>query len=506
MNILINRFLEAIKPVPKAFFDLLFQAQVSGKRRWITWIWLAGVFLLGLYWFWIFFGHGANNVLFHDWASITAPRFQFLKTAVETLQLPLHISDPGTFHGDTYRYLAVPDTLISPQLILLGGMAITRFNLFNVCILYTLGYIGLIVLKNKFHISLIPFTALALLFNFNGNILAHLSVGHENWVGYFLFSWFVWLVFRLLEGDRSWKWIFGMSLLLFVIWLQGSFHQFVWLLMMLGLIAVFVPRTFWFVVRAAVFILVLSAFRLLPSILSYGNYVGGFDNGFVTLGALMNYLVFMASPNEKKYFMPGTGPVIGAWELTTFIGLVGTIFVIYFGLYRGLLARKAPFQSLVLPLGIMLLLSGGLFDIVDRLHIPLLGGERISSRMISVVLAFGLVMAAERFQHWLDSSDRKPFLAVASVMAFSLTGLDLWLNMNVWKISHSSALFDWVYFDPQKWYVKNIYSDTLYLGLVFGGLAISLVTFIVLAVFSWKETRRERLVKSQANVPDLPSP
>ena len=90
-----------------------------------------------------------------------------------------------------------------------------------------------------------------------------------------------------------------MALLMFIIWLQGSFHQYVWLLMLLVLIAVFVPRVFWFVVRAGVFTLVLSAFRLLPSILSYGNYVGGFDNGFITLGVLLNYLVFMASPKRN---------------------------------------------------------------------------------------------------------------------------------------------------------------------------------------------------------------
>ena len=514
MRILLEKIWKALKLVSQSLFELLFQAQVTGKRRWLAWICLLGVFILGLYWFWIFFDHGANTVFFHDWANITAPRYQFLKSAVVEMQFPLHISDPGTFHGYTYRYLSVPDTLISPQLILLGWTAITRFNLYNVCILYTLGFMGLLVLRNKFHISLVPFTALSLLFNFNGNILAHFSVGHANWGGYFLFPWFAWLVFRLLEGDRSWKWTFGMSMLLFIIWLQGSFHQYIWLLMILGLIAIFVPRVFWFVVRAGAITLVLSAFRLLPAILSYGNYVGGFDNGFITWGVLLNYLIFIANPGELKYFMPGTGPNIGAWELTTFIGLVGTVFVIYFGLYRGLLARKAPFRSLALPVGIMLLLTGGLYYLVDQLHIPLLSGERISSRMILVPLTFGLIMAAERFQRWLDDSDRKNFMAAGSIMAFSLTGLDLWLNMNAWKISDASRVFDWEYFDPNKWFVKNDYGDTLYLGLVFGGLAISLVTFIVLAVLSWRDTqgtpfrwnRRERQLKNSAPPPSRPTP
>lgn len=483
---------QKVVDIAKGGFATLFQSDVSKNWRWLAIVWLIGTYLMGLYWFWIFFEHGSHTMEFHDWANITAPRLQFLKTAIKEFQLPLHISDPATFHDYTTRYLAVPDTLISPQAILLYWLPIQFFNLVNVWILYSLGFAGLLVLRRKLRLSLVPFTLLALLFNFNGNILAHYSVGHTSWGGYFLFPWFVWLIFRLLEGDRTWRWTLGMAALMSIIWLQGSYHQYVWLLMLLGLIGLLVPRTFWSVVRAGLFTFLLSAFRLLPAILSYGNYSGGFDNGFPTLLAVWEYLVNMAHLNENKFFQMGTGPYIGSWEMTTFVGLVGALFLVYFGVYRGLISRKAPARELALPLGALFLLcTGSFFDPVSRIPIPFFSGERITARMISVVLVFVAIIACERYQRWLDESEpHKAFFAGGSLIAFSMVGMDLWLNMNVWRLSHSIILFEWTLYDKKRWYVANDFSDTIYLWLVFGGLALSVLTLLVLAGLSWRERRR----------------
>ena len=77
-----------------------------------------------------------------------------------------------------------------------------------------IGFAGLLVLRSRLRLSAISFAALFLLFNFNGHILAHYSVGHATRGGYFLFPWFVWLILRLLDGDRSWAWTLGMSVLM----------------------------------------------------------------------------------------------------------------------------------------------------------------------------------------------------------------------------------------------------------------------------------------------------
>jgi hypothetical protein len=469
--------------------DSLFLAQTKGKTRALALIWLAALYAIGILWFGIFFNWGDHTLFFQDWADITGPRTQILRDAVQTLQLPLHISDPSTMHGTTLRFLTVPDTLISPQFLLLGRFSVQRFNFLNVLLFYTLGFVGLLVLRQRFKLSVMAFGVMALLFNFNGNILAHFTVGHMTWTGYFLFPWFAWLVFRLIDGERSWKWTLWMSSLLFVIWLQGSFHQFLWLLLFLGLLALFVPNSFWFIMRAGVLIILMSSFRLFPAILLYGSYGASYITGYPTLYNLWNSLVNITHPLSTPYFPPGIEGV-SPWETANFIGVLGVGFIGYFGLARAILARKAPFQKLLLPLGGMLLLSmGQFFGYLRLLPIPLLQGERVGTRIISVVLVFLFIIGAERFQRWLDFGGLDRFRQAGLIVAFGLMGMELWTNLQIWSIPNAVKVYWWVYFDRKKWFVRNDFSDSTYIALIVGGLALTVITFAGLALLAWREKR-----------------
>ncbi len=163
-----------------------------------------------------------------------------------------------------------------------------------------------------------------MLFNFNGQVLAHYSVGHATWGGYFLFSWVIWLVLNLLEGDSSWRMTLLTAGVLLVMWLQGSYHQVVFTLMLLGLIGIFVPRTFWTVIRTGTFALLGSAFRLLPAILLTSVFRPSFLNGYPSLYAIWINLVSVPHPQNTPFFMPGMGESwLGEWELTMFVDLLG---------------------------------------------------------------------------------------------------------------------------------------------------------------------------------------
>jgi len=341
-------------------------------------------------------------------------------------------------------------------------------------------------------LSLFTFSSLFFLYNFNGNILSHLSVGHATWVGYFLFSWFVLLIYRLIEGDHTWRWCFQMSLLMFVIWLQGSFHQFLWLLLMLGLVGLCVPGKFWVMFRAGFFVLLMSAFRILPAILLYGKYGASYISGYPTLDSLWNALVNLASPTGIPFITPG-GEGISAWEVNSFIGLLAALWMLYFGLVRGLFSKDAPARVLMLPLGGMLLLSmGQFFGYLRLLPIPLIQGERVGTRIISVVLVFLFVMAAERCQRWLENVKERTYAQIALGLGFILTLMELWTDSNFWMISNAVKIFWWVYYDAHRWFVKNNYKDTTYLWLVFGGLAISIATIAGLGLAAWLERKRLR--------------
>ena len=502
-----TEFWKSIPAWPSAILKSLFTPQPQGKMRFAAAAWIVFLYLLGAYWFGVFFNWGDHTLFFQDWADITGPRTEFLRTAVKSGQLPLHISDPSTMHGNTIRYLTVPDTLISPQILLLARFSIQRFNYINVLLFYTLGFAGLLALRRKFHLSIFALAVLTLLFNFNGDLLAHFSVGHMTWIGTFLFPWFALLIFRLLEGDHSWKWIFWMSSLMAVIWLQGSFHQFLWLLIFLGLIGLFVPGCFWMIVRSGFFVLLLSAFRILPSIMLVGKYGASYISGYPTFFSLWDSLINITNLTGTYFYFPPGYEGVSPWETANFIGILGTIFMLYFGLVRGMLVRQAPFQKLLLPLGGMLLLSmGQFFGYLRMIPIPLIQGERVGTRIISVVLVFLFIFAAERLQRWLDSSaistDAEPpslnstgilpawVLQGSLLLAFSMEMMELWINLKTWSIPNAVKEFWWVYYDVDKWYVKNNWADTTYLALVFGGLALSLITFAALALIAWRRSRK----------------
>ena len=105
-----------------------------------------------------------------------------------------------------------------------------------------------------------------------------------------------------------------------------------------------------------------------------------------------------------------------------------------------------------------------------------------------MVLVFGLVLAAERLQRWLDSAPQRPLVLSGGLLGLGLIGFELYQDMNVWLISNGDHDF-WKAFDAHKAFVQNNYADTIYLWLVFGGLAISTLTILVLAFLAWRERR-----------------
>jgi hypothetical protein len=109
--------------------------------------------------------------------------------------------------------------------------------------------------------------------------------------------------------------------------------------------------------------------------------------------------------------------------------------------------------------------------------------------MILVPLAFLIVIAMERFQRWLDEKRADPALRLGALFLLLVTVSELWLNIQAWRISNAEQFSWWVYFDRHKWYVANQMDDTLYIGLVFGGLVVSLLTLAGLGLAAWKERR-----------------
>ncbi len=128
-----------------------------------NWVWIAGLWLVGLFLFGQFFNWGNIPFDFHDWAEVNAPRLAFVRDAVIKGVLPLHMPDGSALRNVTDRYMALPDVMLAPQMLLLGVMTVGWFVLVNVWLMYSLGLLGLVQLWKRLRLSPVSFAALFIL-------------------------------------------------------------------------------------------------------------------------------------------------------------------------------------------------------------------------------------------------------------------------------------------------------------------------------------------------------
>ncbi len=463
------------------------------SRIYLTLLYLGGIVCWG-----IFFNWTRWPDTFHDWADITAPRLTFLKNAITSGQLPLHTAQPAML-GDiaSTRFLAIPDVILSPQIIFLRFLRVNQFTLFDICFLFTLGFFGLIWLRRTQKLSLLAFTIIYVLFSFNGHLLAHISVGHLTWGGYFLFPWFIVLIFELLQaGKGSWLWVLKASLLLLLIILQGSYHQFIWLLFFMGLLGIFVPRFFGWLLATGVTSVLVSMVRLLPEVSLLGQLENAFVTGYPDILSIINSMIRIDLPQKGP--IQGLTANIGTWETTLYVSLFGAVFILYFGMYKTLQDsdREQNFHLLLFPiLGILLLSLENIYYPIQKLvPIPIFTGERVPTRIISLALVFTLILAGIQFQKWLNAG-RMNRIKLGLVLLAGLAGVhDLAQNFSRWTVLNTAQAFQPKFYEPLQWTVANDFGDNQYIRLIIVGLAITLASLGFILWMVWKEKRFRLLI------------
>lgn len=460
------------------------------KFFWGNLVTLSLLFAGGFYQWGKFLNWGRGPYNFHDWADITAPRLTFLQDAMVKGVLPLHTANAEALGGITTRFMAIPDVLLSPQIIFLRYMDLGAFIIFQFTLMYTLGFLGLLQLRKKFGLSMLAFIVIYFLYNFNGHILAHFSVGHFTWGGSFLFSWFALFMLELIEGKTGWGWVTKIAILLFVILLQGSYHQFVWCILFLLFTAIFSIKNIVVILKGVAFSLLVSAVRLLPPLILLGKFNDQFIAGYQDILTIINCMIHLQIPLSKTT-LEDVSAGMSSWESTIFVGVIGAVFLIYFGIWRTSTNSETVHESKVLLLPAMCLTILSLEQIYQTLRtyipIPILTGERISARMVGLAFVMVLVLATIEFQNWLNQRKAAKFTAALLFLMLLLEGNDLWQNYVLWSVGKASGEFPVQGFTPSMWYVANDLSDAPYLRLIMVGLVITLGSLGFLFVKVWRE-------------------
>ena len=476
----------------QAFFD----HAVEKDFAWLAPTWIVMLFLGGAILWGQFFNWGNIPLDFHDWAEITAPRLAVVRDAMIKGVLPLHAGGTYGLRGITDRYLSIPDVLFTPQLILLRFLEVGPFILANQWIMFAIGTWGLLRIRRRFSISLAIFTIIFLLFNFNGHLLAHQAVGHENYVGYFLYPWFVLLLFDMLDGDHSWAWVAKISLVQLGFYLQGSYHHWVWNLLWLGMAGVISYRHFFAVLKSSVFSVLLSMVRILPSALLYEGLSKDFYGGYPVLHDLFTSMVSKKLPQDSLPFMNFYSN-LGYWEFDLYIGYLGLLFLVAgLGLWCwGRLRRRdwststlgKAFLPVALPCLVFIVFAiNKNFSFIKDLPIPLLNGERVTSRMVILPLVMGIIMAGITLNQWLVEK-RRPWSWIIGLPVVAWLAVDLTHNTLYWQVTQVFPVFPLTPVDVTTKLVAN-HADPSYIGMLVAGFTVS----ILACVYLWVRIRSEQ--------------
>lgn len=467
------------------------------KRR-AFWPWALALFIGGGYLWGKFINWGLGPYSYHDWAEITLPRLTFLSNAIRQGAWPLHLADSLPLGGVTDRFLAIPDVLLSPQVFLLGWLEPGQFILVNFWLLYAVGFAGLAWFARRRRLSIAAFSLLFLVFNFNGHLLAHISVGHYTWTAWFLFPWLFGLIFQLKRGKGGWPWVLKVALVLFAMELQGGYHQFIWSLFLLALLIPVYPRHFWTLVKALAAGVLVNAARLLPLALNLGKFDNKFIAGFPFVQTVMTALTGVYVPNDYTIGLGLTGQ-IGTWEYTAYTGVLGAALVVWFGLIAAYRSRRQPgnFSELLFPVIGLALLS---MDWVYRnlrlvLPLPIFTGERVSSRILGLALLLALFLAVIEVQRWLGRQNPTPALVLSALGGLGLVANDLWQNFQLWNVRAAAPLYGDKILDPARWAIAN-HADAQYTLLLAVGVGISLVSWAALIALARKKCSPAQAHKS----------
>jgi len=479
--------------------DIVFTHPQDWLARVFSGLWIASLLLYGVGLWGIFFSWGNISFDFLDWGEVTGPRYALLRDAAEKGIMPLHAENITALRNVTDRYFSIADTPFSPQYLLLPYFETGQYIFYDTLLFYGIGFIGLVLLYRKYRLSLISFSILFLLFNFNGNVVGHLAVGHSIWTGHFLIPFFILLAFELVEKERvGWQWVLALSLVLLAILLQGYFHLWLWCLMFLGLLALFNWRLIKPVILGGLFTGLICLPRLMPPSLALSGITQEYLGGFASLTNLIDSLIVLRDPLNAVQPITDTFP-LNSWEIDYYIGLLGFVFVIGLGIWLPLRRDRSKgslqVQILVASLIITIFSIGDIFAQVVRVFtVPPLTGERVTARMFILPLTMMMVLASIFFQKELNLRKLPAWVKIISFGAVGVLFHDLNQNLQAWRIRYLDPmvdLFPKMPFDPAQHTISN-HPDPLYIGMLLGGSIVAVLTLAALIGLTLRECQRRR--------------
>lgn len=452
---------------------------------------IGNYFVLGIayfagafHWAWLI-NFGNVKYRFSDWQLIIN-YYEVIQQALAEKSIPYFM--PG-FHLGTNQFLGILETDLSPTVLLLSFLSIEDYILAQMTVMYSLGFLGCLWLKNKYRWSLISFAIFFLIFNFNGHITSHLAIGHWAWISYFLFPFFIGWVLSLVEGDAMNSRPSRLAWVLFGILLLGGVHPFVWCLMFLILLCLCQKRYWKPIFTGLGLAFLFSLFRTLPAAVTFWGFKNQFLYGFPSGSALWSALTkIYQSPEVVQDMKYSEQTSLPWWEVDHYITLLGLGLILYFGLWY-LWRRKekvANYRVLSAPMLIMTIFSlGAVYGLIAHLPIPLISVERIPSRFLIIPILFLLTLSCIGMQRMFDRLRPGWIVPILAVAGLCYEGTFLMMHSSVWFEQASKVKIPLEYFQrelPVSEWARSV--EELYVTSVQVSFLISLAALLAFVAVS----------------------
>ena len=243
-----------------------------------------------------------------------------LQQAVREGRVPYVLTEPIIF---SRKFLAIPETRLSPQVALLALLPPGTFVLVDTLLLYAAFVAGLLLICRRYALSPLSAAFLFLIAGTSGHVSAQMAVGHSMWTGFLLVPFVLLGACALAEEETPRATPLWLALALFAILMQGALHVLAACVLFLLLFAAFNPSRARAVVVALLWTAGLGCVRLLPAVFVARRRETAFLTGFPSLVDLGRGLLVIlpADAGQRGGFFGRVDP----WSTTSSSGRRGSL-------------------------------------------------------------------------------------------------------------------------------------------------------------------------------------
>ena len=448
---------------------------------------IALAYAAGLAYWLVYFLKGSPSFTANDWLKEQVFS-NLLRESIQTLSLPWRMS-VDFYHVGVHELIVNPEVSLTPDVLLLAMLPNNLYFLLHWLIMFSVGFVGTILLARKYQLSSLAFLFLVALFNFNGYIGSHLSEGHIQWAGCFLLPWFFYWLDGLAadaSADRN-RAALKMALLLGVFFLNGSFHIAIWCLMFLAIMVLyrrdFAPQVGLVILLAGL----MAMARLLPAAF-YFPAKTDFVSGYPSISTLLDAFTYIYDPSRPN--ASGSHGKLQWHEYSFFIGYIGFVFL-GAGAYQYLKQRLQNVPAWWIPAALVMFMFslGDVYQLIPNSGIPFSTIERVGSRFIVMPFCVLLLVSAVGLTH-LEQRYRYYTRLVLSIALLPMLG-EIFQYARKWRIQSHESVFG----VNQIPVVSIVESQDVFLKLIVSGCwTVSLLTALVSFVWLCRLSRQSQRV------------